>query len=454
MSVGRLAAAIRSQSQSVVEITHAALAAAEADELNAFTEIHRTGALERARSLDQRVRAGDTLGPLAGVPIALKDLIHHAGHVTTAGSSFYRHTADRSAPVVERLEAAGAIVIGRTGLHEFAYGFNSENDWFGPVRNPWDPNLSPGGSSGGSGAAVGAGIVPLAIGTDTGGSVRVPAALCGAIGLKVTHGRVPIAGVVPLAESLDTVGPLASSVEGAQLAFDVMSGDEPEDPWSMDVEDSSEDALPTGLRVGVPARWLADAPATRETRGAYRLALDRLSDLGNEIVELSAPTLAPDPMGWTLSAAEAAAYHRTWFADPDKRYGPEVEERLAASMEVTLDELIDARRWQASLVGAARRAFRSVDVLATPTVGHTRKVIGEESIDVDGVERHHRHVLAYFTATVNQMWCPAIALPLLAGGAPPQSIQFIGPWWSERMLLAFGRRLEEAGLIGFVQPQQ
>ncbi len=452
VTVGQLSAAVRSRSQSAIEVTQAALAAAEADQLNAFTDVHHTEALERARRIDQQVGDGTALGPLAGVPIAVKDLIHHAGHVTTAGSSFYRHTAERSAPVLERMESAGAIVIGRTGLHEFAYGFNSENDWFGPVRNPYDPSLSPGGSSGGSGAAVGSGIVPLAIGTDTGGSVRVPAALCGAVGLKVTHGRIPISGVVPLAESLDTVGPIASSVDGAQLAFEVMAGDDPQDPWSAAVEDSPEDIALAGLRVGLPTQWLDEAPATREARDAFQQALDRLSDLDADIGELAAPTLAPDRLGWTLSAAEAAAYHRSWFTDPDKRYGPEIGARLAAAMEVTLDELIDARRWQAGLVGAARRVFRSVDVLATPTVGHPRKVIGRDTIDVNGVAQNHRHVLAYFTATVNQMWCPALTVPLRDSGAPPHSIQFIGPWWSERRLLALGRHLEATDLIGYERP--
>ena len=188
-----------------------ALSADEASrqDLNTFTSIDPEAALTRA--LRSRASSG-TIGALAGVPVGIKDLIDHEGRVTTAGSAFYRHEADRSSPVVSRLEAAGAVVIGRTGLHEFAFGFSSENPHFGPVRNPWDPDTSPGGSSGGSAAAVAAGITPVAIGTDTGGSVRVPAALCGCFGLKVTHGRIPLDGVFPLATTVDTVGPLADSI--------------------------------------------------------------------------------------------------------------------------------------------------------------------------------------------------------------------------------------------------
>ena len=195
-------------------------------ELNAYTEI-ADGALEKADAIDEEIRLGHDPGPLGGVPIAIKDLIDQNGVTTTCGSGFYRHRAERSATVVRRLEDAGAIIIGRTGLHEFAFGFSSENDWFGPVRNPWDTDTSPGGSSGGSAVAVAAGLTAGAIGTDTGGSVRVPAALCGVTGLKVTHGRVPLTGVFPLASSLDTVGPLGRTAEDVEALYEVMAGHDP-----------------------------------------------------------------------------------------------------------------------------------------------------------------------------------------------------------------------------------
>ena len=206
-----------------VPIIEAAIVAAEQERWNSFISVDA----DAVPDADRRT------GPLAGVPIAIKDLINQAGKTTSAGSSFYRHEATESAVVVRRLEAAGATIIGRTGLHEFAFGFSSENPWFGPVRNPWDPSTSPGGSSGGSAAAVAAGIVPIAIGTDTGGSVRVPAAMCGIFGLKVTHGRIPISGVFPLAESLDTIGPLATSADDLALAYEVMAGFDAGDPWSV-----------------------------------------------------------------------------------------------------------------------------------------------------------------------------------------------------------------------------
>jgi len=186
--------------------------------------------MARAADIDDRLSRGEEVGPLAGMPIGLKDLIGHEGRVTTSGSSFYAETATSTAECVRRLEDAGAVIIGRTNLHEWAFGFNSENEHWGTVRNPWDLGTSAGGSSGGSGAAVAAGINPIAIGTDTGGSVRVPAALCGTHGLKVTYGRIPLDGVFPLVASVDTVGPLADSVVNTALAYRVMSVDETPEP--------------------------------------------------------------------------------------------------------------------------------------------------------------------------------------------------------------------------------
>ena len=281
MTVDEIAARVHAGASARGEIDQA-LERVATDRFNAFIATD-ADALNRADAIDAAVAAGSDPGPLAGVPIALKDIIDHQGRTTTAGSSFYRNHAQRSAPVVSRLEAAGAVIIGRTGLHEFAYGFSSENDWFGPVRNPWDPTTSPGGSSGGSAVAVAAGIVPVAIGTDTGGSVRVPAALCGCMGLKVTHGRVPLTGVFPLAASLDTVGPMATTVADLAAVYAVIAGDDPDDPWSSPrpVAIPSGPATLSGLRVGVPHPWV-DRPLSS------RIAAD----------SIDSPQYSPRPERW------------------------------------------------------------------------------------------------------------------------------------------------------------
>ena len=251
-----------------------AIEMAHADQLNAFMEIDESAA-----------DIQPVMGQLAGVPIAVKDIIHHAGHTTTCGSKFYRHAATDSATVIKRLEAAGAVIMGRTGLHEFAFGFSSENPWHGAVLNPWNRSTSPGGSSGGSAAAVAAGIVPVALGTDTGGSIRVPAGLCGIYGLKSTHGRVPITGVFPLIESLDTVGAFATNIGDLAATYRVLAGYDNADPWS--VPDSVAVPRPIsrlgGLRVGIPQPWVDSAPMEPDVRRAFDHAVAALEGIGASV---------------------------------------------------------------------------------------------------------------------------------------------------------------------------
>ena len=279
-NAGRIASDVRRGRRSAVDVLteHLESITTSQPRLNAFTSILDEAALAAAKTIDTRVAAGDDPGPLAGVPVAVKDLIDQAGIATTNGSSLPAPPATSTAPAVARLEAAGAVVIGRTGLHEFAFGFSSENHWFGPVRNPWDTTTSPGGSSGGSASAVGAGLVPAAIGTDTGGSVRVPAALCGVVGLKVSHGRIPLTGVTPLAPSFDTVGPLARSVGDAGLLYAAMAGHDVNDPWSLPQPVALPGPTPglAGLRFGVPHPWVDRGVADDVAAGwmAFRAMLE------------------------------------------------------------------------------------------------------------------------------------------------------------------------------------
>ncbi len=418
-------------------------------DLNAFTELDPDGALRQADLVD----AGSLTGSLAGVPIALKDLVDHAGHVTTAGSGFYRKEAAVSAPAVDRLEAAGAIIMGRTGLDEFAYGGSSENPWFGVVRNPWDRNLSPGGSSGGSAVAVSAGMAPAAIGTDTGGSVRVPAALCGVVGLKVTHGRVPLTGVFPLAGSMDTVGPLATTCADARLVYTAMKGFDRSDPWSdpMDRQGRRLRSLDR-IRVAVPVEWLEWVPTSDEIRTSFETFCERLKEAGPRVEPVRDRSLVPDPIRVALSAAEAAAVHRQWIDDPDKPYGPEARERVETAMRTTIDEYTRALRWKAGVVQAARRMFSGYDLILTPTVGHNRKTIGVAEIVVGGKPHWTGDVLGGFTSLVNVLGCAAISLPLVDGGTPPPAVQLIAPWGEEEFVLDVGEALERLGLVASRPP--
>ncbi|NIA25503.1 MAG: amidase [Gammaproteobacteria bacterium] len=451
MSVSAGATAVRRGQISAVEVISSALDRSESsqDTLNTYTLIDREGALERAEIIDEMAARGQDPGPLAGVPIALKDLIDQAGLPTTCGSGFYERISDRSATVVERLEAAGAVIIGRTGLHEFAYGFSSENHWFGPVRNPWDTQTSPGGSSGGSAVAVAAGLAAAAIGTDTGGSVRVPAGMCGIVGLKVTHGRVPLTGVFPLALSLDTVGPLGRSVEDVALLYAALAGHDPNDPWSAPRPVPTPGEVPpdlSGIRIGLPYPWISDAPTTPGVATAFATAIDRISDAGAIITALQAPALIPSPHGGSIVGGEAAKVHRPWFGK--QPYGPAVAERLRTAFEVTIDQYIDALEWTAKLRNATAAVFQDVDLLMTPTVAATRKVIGEPTID--GIP--YRRVLSWFSSLVNHIGVPALSVPLRAPGTPPPSLQLVAPWWAEKRLFAVGRALETLGIATFSAP--
>lgn len=399
--------------------------------LNTFTLIEDEPAMARAEKVDAGMR-GEAPGLLTGVPIGLKDLIDHQGRVTTAGSAFYRHRPEESAPVVDRLESAGGIVIGRTGLHEFAFGFSSENPHFGPVRNPWDIDTSPGGSSGGSAAAVAAGITPIAIGTDTGGSVRVPAALCGCYGLKVTHGRIPLDGVFPLASSIDTVGPLANSVDNLDRAYRVMSADE------------GKETAQEGLRLGIPQPWVGDAPTNDEVGAAFESTLGALGGLGHGIRAIDMPDVLPDPKLIHAIAGEVSAVHGS-FREQGLPYGEDVARRVDDCLATTAEQCQAGSEWQLMIRARFAEAFSDLDFLITPTTPVMRKVIGEDSIG----DRHYRAVLSWFSAIVNHSLHPAIALPLSGTGTPPVSLQAIGPLGSETGLIGFGRSLERAGMVGF-----
>lgn len=408
-----------------------------------FEVVSPEESIRAARSANERINAFTFLesesdlpqresGPLAGVPIALKDLIDQKGRTTTCGSAFYRKEAEKSAAVVTRLEEAGGVIIGRTGLHEFAFGFSSENPHFGPVRNPWDPSTSAGGSSGGSGAAVGAGLAPIAVGTDTGGSVRVPAALCGCYGLKVTYGAVPLDGVFPLVGSIDTVGPLADSMANLETAYRVMAAD--------------DGPLPAieSIRFGVPQPWYEEAPMADDVRAAFVNAVNSLRELGHQVHPIQIPDVRPDRRIIFALAKEVQDAHRD-FREKGLEYGDEVRERLDGVFDVTDEQAAEGQSWQGMIRDRFTDAFATVDFLLTPTVPAMRKVIGEDLIG----GTHYRTVLSWFTAIVNHALLPAIALPLSGTGAPPVSIQVMGPRGGDLPLLSLGRKLEDQGLVGF-----
>lgn len=414
---------------SAVERVGSALDAARSDATNAFTSID-----ELARARAEAIDRSNISGPLAGTPLAVKDLIDHAGRTTTAGSGFYRNHATSTAPAIERLEDAGLVVVGRTGLHEFAFGFSSENPWFGPVLNPWDPTLSPGGSSGGSAAAVAAGIVPLALGTDTGGSVRVPAALCGVIGLKVTHGLIPLTGVFPLVPSLDTVGAIGSDLDLVAEATRVMAG-------STNWNPGPPTTVPT-LRLAVPRGWLDGAPFVGTVAEDFADWLEMASDSGAELVDVDLSEAGNPSHVGAVIGPEVAEVHREW-RESGEPYGDDVGERIDAALAVTDDEASAGSQWRADVIDAVRSVVADGTIIVTPTVAGLDKRIGDDTID----GKFYRPVLSYFSAPVNQSGSPALSIPMAGAGRRP-SIQLIGQRGSEGALVAAGAALQAAGILG------
>ncbi len=422
--------------------------------LNAFTLIDAQGAMARATAVDMLVEQGKDPGPLAGVPVALKDLIDQAGLPTTRGGSFPVEPSTNSATVVRRLGAAGAVIIGRTNLHEFAFGFTSENHWFGPVHNPWDLTTSAGGSSGGSAAAVAAGVVPLAIGTDTGGSVRVPAAMCGIFGLKVTHGRVPLSGVYPLVASFDTVGPLAQSVDDLTAGYLAMAGDDASDPWShpVPVQHPGASIEPATIRIGAVKQWFDSAHSADISR-AIDGFLDACADLGFAVTVIDDESLRPVPEVTAASRAEVLDVHGERFREHPQRYGPDVRIRLEESEGVTPDDMVATARWISRAKATIERLQADgLTVLVAPTVGIRSKTIGDDDVDIDGTQVFHRIPLADFTSPINPIGIPALSMPIAGSGSPPISVQLIGPAWSEARLLTIARHLETHDLVGYAPP--
>ena len=336
--------------------------------MNAFITVTETEALRQAHALEEEITQGNWRGPLHGIPIALKDLIDTAGVRTTAASAvFANRVPSRDAEVVRRLREAGAIVLGKLNMHEFAYGGTSSVTHFGAVRNPWNLDFSPGGSSGGSGAAVAARMCFGAVGTDTAASIRTPASCCGIVGMKPTYGRVSTRGVIPLSWSLDHVGPMCRTVEDTALMLEAMAGFDPGDPTTVDAPvpryTTRLGESTANLRIGLPRKMYwedLDPGVERVTHGALRVLESLCARMGEMRL--------PEVDNLTIAEAEAYAFHEPWLARTPELYSQPVRERLLSGGQLSSAAYISARRemerWRREIAGV----FEDVDVIVTPTL--------------------------------------------------------------------------------------
>ena len=407
------------------------------DPLKAFITPPGREAISAARRAEAAISRGER-GPLLGVPIAVKDLFATSGLRTTGGSRILGDwIPKRDAFVVEQLRGAGAVIFGKTNLHEFAYGVTNANPWWGVARNPHDPQRSPGGSSGGSAIAAAAGLASAAIGSDTGGSIRIPAALCGCVGLKPTYGAIPLAGAIPLGWSLDHAGPLTRTVDDAGVLFDVLSRTT---TWQT-ARRRGRGTL-RQARVGVvrgPLVTQAEGPITRQLE---KLA-SGLSRQGMRVRSIEVPDLK-----WTVATqlvtlrAEAATVHARWLRARPRAYGLDVRVRLQLGALVSASDYLLAQRMRSRIGEALREVFTQVDLLVLPTTPITAPIIGERRVRWRGEEEPVDGALVRLTAPFNLTGLPALSVPFGSRQGLPIGMQVVGRWNDEARVLALGRLIE------------
>jgi len=441
-----LGESLRKRQVSPVELTRNCLAQIEQlnAELNAFITVTADSALDQACKAEAEIQQGNWRGPLHGVPLALKDLIDIAGVRTTAASAVFKDripTGD--AEVVRRLKNAGAVLLGKQNLHEFAYGGSSVISYYGAVHNPWDLACISGGSSGGSAAAVAAGLCYGAIGTDTAGSVREPAALCGVVGLKPTYGRVSSHGVIPLSWSLDHAGPITKTVSDAAVILQAIAGHDASDPNSAatpvpDYLAGLQDA-PKAVRIGVPRKFFCE-DLHPEVGSAMEQALSVLERVAADIREIDLPV----PTDRTLQSAESYAYHAEFVARTPELYQPETLRRIRTGEGISAAEVEERRRELKTVRHEISSVFQNVDFLVTPTTPIPAPALAELTQNTERLRA--REILLLRNTRPGNVWgLPAISFPCgFTNAGLPIGLQIIGAHWAEAKVLQLAYAYEQA----------
>lgn len=425
-----------------MEVTQACLARIERlnPVLNAFLTVCWPEALHQARTAETEIRKGQWRGPLHGVPVALKDLIDTAGTRTTAGSAVLKDRIPREvAYVVQRLKAAGAIILGKLNMHEFAYGDTSLNSFFGPVVNPFNPDRVAGGSSGGSAAAVAAGLCYGALGSDTGGSIRQPAAYCGIAGLKPTYGRVSTTGVIPLSWSSDHIGPMCRSVTDTALLLQAIAGYDPRDLTSVDLPvpdyEASLASPVSRFRLGLPRSIYYD-DLDPEIASAVEIAIQTLRKLTGQVDEVQLPGF----QNVGLTSAEAYAYHAPWMAATPELYEPLTYKRIAAGASMKTEAYIAARRELDRARREVKTVFGNVDLLITPTTPILPPRVAEARATPDTAPA----ISLRNTRRFNVYGLPSLSIPCgFTRSGLPVGLQISGPHFGESKVLALGNAYQQ-----------
>lgn len=450
--ITELSSLLESRELSPVELVDAHLERIDALEetLNAFITVARDEAKAAAREAERAISRGEYRGPLHGIPVGLKDLFATKGLRTTSGTTVWaHHVPSEDAFSVARLKNAGAIIVGKLNMNELAFGATGENAHYGDSCNPWAPELMSGGSSGGSAAATAAGECAAALGTDTGGSGRIPASLCGLVGLKPNYGRISQRGVTQLCWSLDHVSIFARTVADSALVLNALAGYDPQDPTSADLPapdfTTGLEGGATGLRVGVPREFVWDA-LDPEVEAAVGAAIDTLAGLGATIVEVSIPSLPTAiELAATLMGAEAFASHGALLEAHAEEIDPRMRPRLAAGGDVTASDYIKAQKARSALTREVLSALRDVHVLAFATTVVVAPRRGETDVQAGGAQLPVLNALGRLNRVGNLTGYPSISLPCgFSGGGLPIGFQLMGRPFEEVTLLQAANAYERA----------
>jgi 1-carboxybiuret hydrolase len=415
--------------------------------VNAFTAVTAERARRKATEIDAARAEGKSLGPLAGVPFAVKDLFDIGGVITLAGSKINRSRppAQRDTVLIERLEAAGGVLVGALNMGEYAYDFTGENLHYGPSRNPHDVNRMTGGSSGGSAAAVAAGLVPIALGSDTNGSIRVPASFCGLFGLKPTYGRLPRTRTFPFVASLDHLGPFARNVRDLALAYDAMQGPDEEDPVA--AKRPPEPSLPSldrgiaGLRIARAGGYFRRGAAS-EVLAAFDSVASALG--ASSEIELPEVQRARNA-AFIVTASEGGALHLGRLRRSAADFDPAVRFRLIAGAMIPASLAIKAQKFRRWFRDEIKKLFKEFDAIIAPSTPCTAPLIGEKVMTLDGVEVALRPNIGVYTQPISFVGLPVVAVPMPVSPLPV-GIQIIAPAWREDIAIAIAADLERRGV--------
>jgi aspartyl-tRNA(Asn)/glutamyl-tRNA(Gln) amidotransferase subunit A len=445
------AQALRQRTFSSAELTEAALRRTGEinPKLNAMITVLDQSARAQAQAADAELARGTDRGPLHGIPVAVKDVFETRGVRTTAGSVIFKHNVpQRDATVVKKLAASGAVLVGKTGMHELAYGVTSNNPHFGAVRNPWDTDRIPGGSSGGSGAAVSADMVFMAMGTDTGGSIRIPAAFCGTVGLKPTTGRVSRYGVLPLDFSLDHMGPLTRSVRDAAVTLAAIAGFDPRDETSSQEPVGSylpaPDCSIRNVRIGLPQNFYLERLDPDVDTAVRRMAATAES-LGARVIPVRVPDIeALNTVGRVILLAEASAVMEKYTGNRDQ-FGADVLSLLDQGRLLPATDYVNAQRLRRVMQREFAQLWSQIDCLFTPTTPMAAPRIGEKTVSLGEFTDDVRLATTRFVRGINVLGLPAISMPCGADRRGlPLGLQIIGRPFDEALVLQVAAALEDA----------